>query len=392
LGLKDLGLVRWIANKMGGSVPLSGAELDSAIEDYFNEIHIREVAFWSTVNIIANAVSKCEFKTYVQGKETKGSEYYLWNIEPNINQNSSGFIHKWISQLYRNNECLVIDQNGQLLVTDSYIKTTYALYEDTFTQVTVGNFTFQKPFKQSEVLYFQLSEKNMKQVTDALYQSYVKLISYSMTAYQKSRGTKGVFNYDTIPVGGTRDREIFDELIATKFKEFMSKGNAIISLGKGQKFEEVGSKTYSNESTRDIRALIDDISDFTAKAFGVPPALLRGDIQGTKDAVECLLAFCIDPLVDMLQEEINRKRVGKEEYLKGTKVQIDTSTIKHIDLFSVAAAIDKLISSGCFCVNDIRKAMGQEPIDEEWANKYFMTKNYTSIEEFLRSIEGGEKS
>lgn len=383
-------LISWLASKFGGTVPLSGEDLDTAIEQYSSEVHIREVAFWSTVNIIANAVSKCEFKTYLRGKEDKGAEYYLWNIEPNKNQNSSGFIHKWISELYRNNECLIIENNGQLLIADSFYKKEYALYEDEFTEVTVKGFEFNKTFKQSEVLYWQLSTKDMRKVTNALYESYSKLIFYGMKAYQKSRGTKGIFNYETIPVAGTEERKAFDSLITEKFKKFMDSGDAIIPLGKGQSYTDVGSKTYSNESTRDIRALIDDISDFTAKAFNVPPALVRGDIQGTKDAVENLLTFCIDPLVDMLQEEINRKRIGKIEYLKGTKVQIDTTTIKHIDLFSVTAAIDKLISSGCFCVNDIRRAMGQEPIDEDWANKYFMTKNYTSIEDLLKSIEGSE--
>lgn len=385
-----MGLISWLANRLSGkSVPLSGDDLSATIEQYASEIHIREMAFWSTVNIIANAVSKCEFKTYVQGKEIKGAEYYLWNVEPNKNQNSSAFIHKWISQLYRNNECLIIEQNGQLIVADSFNKKEYALYEDRFTEVTIGDFVFEKSFNQSEVLYWQLSETDMRKVVNALYETYAKLIFFSMQAYRRSRGTKGVFHYETMPVSGTREREIFDDLITNKFKEFMNEANSIIPLGKGQSFTEIGNKTYSNESTRDIRAQIDDISDFTAKAFGVPPALLRGDIQGTKDAVENLLTFCIDPLVDMLQEEINRKRIGQAEYLKGTKVQIDTSAIKHIDLFSVTAAIDKLVSSGCFCINDIRKALGQEPIDEDWANQYFMTKNYATVEELLEVIEGG---
>lgn len=386
-----MGLISWLASKLGtNTVPLSGDDLNAAIEHYSSEIHIREMAFWSTVNIIANAVSKCEFKTYVKGKEVRGAEYYLWNVEPNKNQNSSMFIHKLIATLYRNNECLVIEHSGQLLIADSFVKKEYALYDDEFTEVTVKNFTFKKTFKQSEVLYWQLSEKDMRQVTNALYESYSKLIFYGMKAYQKSRGTKGIFNYDTVPVAGTREREIFDDLINAKFKTFMESGDAIISLGKGQSYTDVGSKTYSNESTRDIRALIDDISDFTTKGFGVPPALLRGDVQGTKDVVDNLLTFCIDPLVDKLQEEIIRKRIGKAEYSKGTKVVIDTRNIKHIDLLSVATSVDKLISSGCFCINDIRKVVGEEPISEDWANQFFMTKNYATVEELLKQMEGSE--
>lgn len=386
-----MGLISWLSSKLGRSeVPLTDESYNEIFESLMSEIHIREIAFWSTVNLIANAVSKCEFKTYVRGKETKGAEYYLWNVSPNKNQNSSGFIHKWISTLYRENECLVIEQNGQLLVADSFIVTEYAVYDNVFSQVTVGNLTFARTFSQSEVMYWKLSEKDMRKVTNALYESYSKLIVYSMKAYKKSRGTKGIFNYETIPPAGTDDREAFNSLITEKFKKFMESGDAVLPLGKGQSYTDVGSKTYSSESTRDIRALIDDISDFTAKSFGVPPALLRGDVQGVSDVVDQLLTFCIDPLCDMLQEEINRKRIGQTEYLKGTKVQIDTKVIKHIDLLSVATSIDKLISSGCFTINDIRETVGEEPINEDWANQFFMTKNYATVQELLESLERGE--
>ena len=135
--------------------------------------------------------------------------------------------------------------------------------------------------------------------------------------------------------------------------------------------------------------MIDDVSDFTAKGFNMPPALLRGDIQGTSDAVDQFLTFCIDPLADMIQEEINRKRIGQVEFSKGTKIVIDTKTIKHIDLFSISTAIDKLIGSGVFCINDIRKATGDEIIDETvW--QHWITKNYSSVEDLLKLItEGG---
>jgi HK97 family phage portal protein len=380
----------WLSSIFTRKARITIDSTDEEIESYCSEIYIREMAFWNAVNIIANAVSKCEFKTYTRGKETKGPEYYLWNIEPNQNQNSSGFIHKLIAELYRNNECLVIEQSGKLLVADSFTRTPYALYPDTFTDVTIGDFTFNKIFTQSDVLYFQLSERNMREVINAMYESYARLITYSMKAYQKSRGTKGTFNYETLPVAGTDERKFFDELITKKFKTFMNSGDAIIPLGKGQSYTDIGSKTYSSESTRDIRAMIDDVSDFTAKGFNMPPALLRGDIQGTSDAVDQFLTFCIDPLADMIQEEINRKRIGQVEFSKGTKIVIDTKTIKHIDLFSISTAIDKLIGSGAFCINDIRKATGDEVIDEDWAWQHFITKNYSSIEDLLKLItEGG---
>jgi hypothetical protein len=84
--------------------------------------------------------------------------------------------------------------------------------------------------------------------------------------------------------------------------------------------------------------------------------------------------------------------VEKSGFSKGTYLKIDTKTIKHIDLLSVSTAVDKLISSGCFCINDIRKAVGDEIIDEDWAWQHFITKNYSTVEDLLKMLEGGENS
>lgn len=388
-----MSLFSWLKEKLGGEiVPV---KVDSAVlEEYASlvfDIYIREMAFWSAVNIVANAVSKCEFKTYLNSKETKGREYYLWNIEPNKNQNSSAFLHKLIAKLYRNNECLVIEHNGQLLVADSFNRKPYALYDDIFTQIQVEDFTFDRSFTQSEVLYYRLNEANVRSLVNGLYESYSKLIAYSMKAYQRSRGTKGIFKYDSLPVAGSREEEAFNELINGKIKKWLEGDNAALPLGRGQEWKELQHKTYSNESTRDIRAQIDDIFDFTARAFGIPPALLRGDVQDTSKAIDQLLTFCIDPLCDMLQEEINRKRNGYEGFSRGTRLKIDTARIKHVDLFDMSSAIDKLISSGVFCVNDIRLAAGADPIDEPWAWQHWITKNYEKVEFALNTLEGGEK-
>ena len=54
---------------------------DNDVRDAVYEVYLRELAFWTCVNKIANAVSKCEFKTYMGYKEVKEREYYLWNYD-----------------------------------------------------------------------------------------------------------------------------------------------------------------------------------------------------------------------------------------------------------------------------------------------------------------------
>ena len=109
----------WVREKLGGGERVSiQATPEGELWSLSSELYVRELAFWACVNLMGNAVSKCEFKTFVEGKETQGAEHYLWNYSPNKNQSSSAFLHKWIAQLYQNNEALVIDFDGQLLVAD----------------------------------------------------------------------------------------------------------------------------------------------------------------------------------------------------------------------------------------------------------------------------------
>lgn len=387
-----LNFKKWILTKLGGeqaqvsAADITGGELFSLSA----ELYVRELAFWQCANLVANAVSKCEFLTFERGDAIKGEEYYLWNIQPNKNQNSSVFLQKMISKLFADNEVLIIEANGQLLVADSFTRREYALFDDVFEQVTVGDFRFSRSFVQADVLYMQLHSRNMRLLVNGLYETYRKLLDYGMRSYNKSRGTKGILSLDTMAAGDQNAQRLFEDLKNSGFKRFADAENAVLPMWKGMTYTDLGSKTYSNEGTRDIRAMIDDVCDFTARAFGVPPALLSGEVQGVSDALEQFLTFCIDPLCDLLSEEINRKRYGRD-VLHGSRLQIDTKCVKHVDLLGVSTAIDKLIASGAFSVNDIRKVVGEAEIAEPWADQHFMTRNYAATQDLLDAVAENER-
>ena len=65
---------------------------DQQVRDAVTEICLRELAFWTCVGKIANALTKCEFRTFYEGEELFKDEYYLWNYEPNRNQNKAEFL------------------------------------------------------------------------------------------------------------------------------------------------------------------------------------------------------------------------------------------------------------------------------------------------------------
>ena len=370
---------------------------DQDVQNAAYELYIRELAFWTCVNKIANAVSKCEFKTYYHNKETKGKEYYLWNYEPNQNQNAAGFIYKLIAQLYRKNECLVVEINHRMYVAESYIKEVYALRDHKFSGISFDGYTLQETLDMSEVMFFELNSTDMRKLMNGMYDSYSKLITYAQNAYQKSRGHKGILNIAGVAQEQDNFNETFEELMSTHFKNFFGKDNAVLPLFDGYNYQDISqnAKTYSTESTRDIKALADDIFEFTARAFSFPPSLAKGDVQDTTKATDELLTFAIDPLVKMIQQEINRKRNGKDGLKQGNYLKIDTLAVKHVDIFDIATPIDKLISSGAFTINDVLQVIGKPKIDESWADQHFMTKNYSEIGAILKGIteeNGGENS
>lgn len=163
---------------------------DSDVRDAIYEVYLRELAFWTCVNKIANAVSKCEFRTYLGGKEVREKEYYRWNVEPNQNQNAAGFIYKLIGTLYRNNEALVVEVGQNLYVAESYSKEKYALRGYRFAGITFDDYQLSETLDMKDVLFFELNSKDMRRLVNGVYDSYSKLITYASNAYKRSRERK----------------------------------------------------------------------------------------------------------------------------------------------------------------------------------------------------------
>jgi HK97 family phage portal protein len=382
-----------LIKKLGGSsttrITVDGIMKDKDVQSAMYEVYLRELAFWTCVNKIANAISKCEFKTYIKKKEVKGQEYYLWNYEPNQNQNATSFMNKLIGKLYRNNECLVVEVNNHIYVADSYSKEVLALKEYRFSGITFDGYELSETREMSEVMFFELNSENMRNLTNGMYETYSKLLIYAQDAYKKSRGKKGILNIGAIAQESENFDETFQELMSTHFKNFFESDSAVLPLFDGYEYQDISEsgKTYSTESTRDIKSLADDIFEFTARAFSFPPSLAKGDVQDTGKAIDELLTFVIDPLIKMLQQEINRKRNGYTGFKAGNYVKIETLAVKHIDIFDIATPVDKLISSGAFTINDILEVLGKPKIEEDWANQHFMTKNYSKIQDLLAGLD-----
>lgn len=95
----------WLQTCIGGNKQNTAEMVE--LRNAAQELRIRDLAFQACVNMIANAVGRCEFQVYKRGKLVQDAAYYKWNVEPNKKQTSSAFMHKLIYTLLSENEALM---------------------------------------------------------------------------------------------------------------------------------------------------------------------------------------------------------------------------------------------------------------------------------------------
>lgn len=369
------------------SVEVNCVELAYAAREY----QIRQLCMSVCVNMIANALGRCEFQTFRGHKIAYGPEYWLWNYEPNANQNSTVFLHKLADSLCRNNEALIIESRKRggeaaLVVADSWEPPAmYPSKQNEYRGVSVGSVNYDKTFYERDVLHVRLNHFDTGPVVAALNDSYERLARAALRAYTFDNGQHWKVHVGQI-AQGTKDFEAnFAKMIDQQLKPFFESERSVLPEFDGYTYTNVGGS--SARDSRDMRNLIEDIFEFTARAYQIPFVLISGKVESTADAKERFLTNCLDPICDQLGEEIVRKRYGFEEWSKGNYLRVDSSSINHFDLFANAANVEKLVGSGAFTIEDIRRAAGQPAINEPWANRHYMTLNIAPVENSTRAIE-----
>lgn len=370
---------------------LNDAGLTSELLGYWQDYQLRDLAFNCCVNLIARAIANCEFKTFERGQPSKKDYYYMLNVEPNANENSTAFWQKAIFKLYAQNETLIVPiaRGGtlNLVIADSWTKPEYIpTQENIYRNIQVGQQSYTRELRESEVLHLTLNSANAKAIVDALYESYNNLIKASMKNHAWDAG-KHMKVHIAQATGGQNDFEQnFAEMMNSSYKPFLESGTGILPEFDGYDFQMLTNGTGTKD-TRDIRALVDDVFAFTARGLGIPPVLVQGDVAGINDIIAHWLTTGIDPLAAQISEECNRKLIPKKDWLRGDRIVVDTSTIQHFDMFANAANIEKIVESAAYSINELREATGGTALPDDWANIHWMTKNIATVETVARNAE-----
>ena len=368
---------------------IKGTEFVTMCERLTAQVYLKQLAIHTSINIISNAISTSEFKTFDKGKEVKDLNYYLFNIEPHVNVSSFEHWQEVVHKLVYENDCLIVMVNDMLHVADSYKRTEYALRKNTYTDVVSKGYKFKDTFEESQVFHFKLHNTNIKDIIEGLYTDYGELVEYSKKNYKRANAKRGILDIPTNYPETPKAQEALQNLMGKQLKNYFEAENgAVLPLTNGIKYTDLSNATYKNTSdSRDIRNLIDDVFDFVAIGFQIPPQLLKGTVADSDKSIDNFLMFCIRPIAELITNEVNRKYYGRTAYLNKSYIKLDTSKFKLLSIKDLANSIDLLTRNGVNTLDDNRVLLDREPLNTEESQKRFVTKNYELLD---KVINGGE--
>lgn len=354
-----------------------------------NYVAIEAHALFTVIELISSLLSKCEVKVYVKGEEYKKDLYDIFNVQPNRNQNAVEWKKEIFTKLLYCKQVLVVQKNkDQFLIADGYNLEERVLQDYIFTEVTRQDYTFNNAFSMKNVLFMQYGNAQADAFLSNVLDFYTKLMDTAAAKYHRGRFEKGILKVSARAAGSPDYEETFKELMSDYFKEYFGKGNAVLPLFEGYEYQAgtaESTKKYSNEIT-DVTTIFQDALTRAAQAYKVPVSLVRGDVAGIKDAYNIMLTNCIDPLAEQFSAELTSKLFSREERISGSCIVVDTTNVKHNDLFDIASGADKLIASGAASIDEVRHHAGLRELDEDWSTKHYITKNYATVD----MVEGGE--
>lgn len=355
-----------------------------------SSVYIKELAVYTGVSLIANAISQSEFKVYKNGVPVKDEDYYSLNIRPNKNESASQFWHKVTEQILQNREgALCFIHNRELFCADSFcLERERPFLGNVYSEIIVQGFQMDRKFTADQAMRFKMEDKQAARLISGMYEEYGDIISTAMEAYKGTNASRYVLQIEGVKAGDKNFNEEFEKILKEPIKKFVSGENKVYVEYTGRKLTQMESNRQQ-KSTEDVINTTKQVFEIAGKALHIPEGLMTGNITNMNDVVKAFLTFGVDPIADMISKTLSGA-YGMNRWQAGNYYKLDTSGVNHVDIFDMAPNIDKLISSAFMSIDEVRERADMDTIEAEWSKRHVLTKNYEFIDEKVKQVGGEE--
>lgn len=360
----------------------SSYDFDALVDEY-HTLYLKHLAIDTCAEFLARAFGRSEFRIRKDGQPLKNDWTYLLNVRPNLDQSATSFWQQVVYKLITQNEVLIVlSDDDQLLIAESYVRKEYALYEDYFESVWLKGYEFKRKFPMSEVIFLQYNNNDLSRYVRGLYEDYASLYNRMVEVAMRNHQIRAT-------VTG-KDGRGFDDKLQKKaqayidkvYAKFSKESIAVVPLQSGLEYNELTNTVgETNQSIDELKKLKRQFVDEVADILGIPSTILHGELADLESAQTVLNKYCLKSLNKKIEDELNAKIIDKSDFVNGMEIKVVGVDKK--DIFDLADAVDKLISSGGFNRNEIRKEVDYESI--EGGDEFYITKNYE------KAAKGGEE-
>ena len=359
-------------------------DLDLFMQESSNRAYLKKIALETCISFIGRTISLTDFRVLKDNVRQHDEWHYLLNVRPNTDQSAASFWQDFIYKLIYENEVLVIvTDSNDMLIADDFEREEYAVYSDTFKDVTVKDYTFQRTFTMDEVIYVTFNNEKLTKYMDGMFLDYAELFGRAIDINLIKNQLRSTVDLGTTQDLNDKNRKRLQEFIDKLFASFRKNLVAIVPKVNGFNYNEEskgeGTTHTADELEKIKKSLINDV----AEILGIPNALVHGELAEYETSIKAFVKFCISPLLKKIQDELNAKLFTMKEYLDGNC--IEAKFIPYSSIFEIAVSFDKLVASGGFTRNELRVEVGYDKSDDPELDKFVLTKNY-------EKNEGGENT
>ncbi|PTJ85083.1 phage portal protein [Staphylococcus succinus] len=357
-----------------------------------HKAYIKRWALDTCINHIARTISQTKFEMIENDKKDSNSTtYYKLNVRPNTDESAATFWQKVIRKLIYDNEVLiVVTDTKDLIRADDFHREEFALYDDIFEHVIVGEYEFERNFKMSEVIYLEYNNESITEMLYGLFNDYGDIFGRLIKSNLMNNQIRATLSTDANYSLNDKTKNAMQEFIDKAYEAYATNDIAIVPIQKGYEYEEHTSSNSAKASSQidDLAKVPNQLLSYVARNLGIPVGLINGETADIEAMTNNYMKFCIKPIIEKITDELNAKLFSERGYKEGKRIK--AISIDQKGPLEVSEAVDKLIASGSFNRDEIRELTGYEPIGSEEMQKFIITKNYQTVDEESTDNEGGD--
>lgn len=371
----------WFQNKKGELQSLS-----DLISVEVKKMKITKMAIEKAVGMIAHAIAKSEFIVQGKNERLRNELYWNLNVRPNLNETATEFWIEVIQRLLKNSECLICIIGKKFYIADSFRVSNSVMLNQIYSNITITangeSLQLNNTYTSDEVIHLKAKNKKIRAYMETVMKMHDDVVSAMEAAVKVSKTPKFILKIAgampvirTIRADGTEQMLTVDEFKKNIKNLLESENIEILQASNGLEISQL--KIDTNVTSEDVVKISKEIFEECAFAFDIPKTVFMGEITEKADSTNEFITYAVGWVAEILNDAMNATLVGRESFLKGEYIWIDLSGFKHRDLVESANYLDKLRAIG-FSLDEIRQAIGWEPLNTPFSQERVITKNYTN--------------